>query len=108
MCGRTPWFAPPVIASSSTASPPPRWASPPVIGRYVLGRDSGGVARDAGAALVKGKTMDAHVLDTSPRGIADLLDGLAQPFMETDREIAVVLTAARESLRALGYNRWAH
>ncbi len=47
------------------------------------------------------------ILDTSPRGLADALDTLAQQLISEDRECAAILIQARESLRALGWNRYA-
>ncbi len=50
--------------------------------------------------------MITDILDTSPRALADLVDGLAQGLLEGDREAASILIAAREGLRCLGANRW--
>lgn len=50
--------------------------------------------------------IDAPIIDTTPRGLADLVDGLAQGLLEGDREAASILLAAREGLRCLGANRW--
>ena len=51
--------------------------------------------------------MIVDTIDCTPRGLADLVDGLAQGLLEGDREAAGILIAAREGLRNLGYNRWA-
>lgn len=50
-------------------------------------------------------TRDA-VLDTSASGLAELLDGIAQPFIGLDPAIATILCSARDSLQAVGWNRW--
>ncbi len=42
-----------------------------------------------------------------PRALADALDRLVAATLETDREIAAILVPARESLRALAWNRYA-
>jgi hypothetical protein len=52
-------------------------------------------------------TTDTIIRDTSPASLADLVDGLAQGLIAHDREAAAVLATARESLRALAWNRYA-
>lgn len=51
--------------------------------------------------------IDTTILDTTPRGLADALDALATGLLERDRETAHILCQARESLRALAWNRYA-
>jgi hypothetical protein len=45
--------------------------------------------------------------DTSPASLADLVGGLAEGVQDHDRELAAILAATRESLRALAWNRFA-
>jgi hypothetical protein len=45
--------------------------------------------------------------DTSPASLADLVGGLADGVQGHDRELAAILAATRESLRALAWNRFA-
>ncbi len=45
------------------------------------------------------------VIDLTPRALADALDRLFAATLESDREVAVVLKTARESLRALSWTR---
>ena len=47
------------------------------------------------------------VIDLTPQALADCLDCLFTATMESDREAGAILRTARESLRNLGYNRWA-
>jgi hypothetical protein len=51
--------------------------------------------------------MTPTIINTSPRGLADTLDSMAQGLLDHDREAARILIAAREGLCALSYNRWA-
>ena len=48
-----------------------------------------------------------HVIDVSPSAIADLLEGLVDAQLETDRELAQILSIARNDLRTLAWNRYA-
>ena len=52
-------------------------------------------------------TNKPPVIDITPRALADLLDGLLQGFIEEDREVALVLSSARDSLRTISWNRYA-
>jgi len=49
----------------------------------------------------------ATIIDLTPATLADALDALFAATLESDREVAVVLKTARESLRALAWNRYA-
>ena len=57
--------------------------------------------------MATGVAISVGVIDLTPARLADLLDHLFLANLETDREVAVVLKTARESLRAIGFNRWA-
>lgn len=46
---------------------------------------------------------DLH--DTAPRDLANGLDALAQQILPADREVAQILTTARDELLALAWNR---
>jgi hypothetical protein len=45
--------------------------------------------------------------DIAPRELADLLDAVYQVTVEGDRELARIVGVARDSLRALAWNRYA-
>ena len=47
------------------------------------------------------------IIDLSPKSLADALDALVSATLESDREVASVLTVCREGLRALAWNRYA-
>ncbi len=44
--------------------------------------------------------------DHTPAGLADVLDQMAKATIELDREAAAILATARESMRALSWNRY--
>jgi hypothetical protein len=45
--------------------------------------------------------------ERTPRELAELVDSMAASVLLSDRESAQILIVARESLRALGWNRYA-
>lgn len=47
------------------------------------------------------------VAERTPRELAELVDSMASSVLLSDRESAQILIVARESLRALGWNRYA-
>jgi hypothetical protein len=51
-------------------------------------------------------TPHTSVGDVQPRELAELLDAMAQRLMDADREMAQILTTARDSMAALAWNRW--
>jgi hypothetical protein len=46
------------------------------------------------------------MLDFTPQNLADNLDALVAATLETDREVAAVLTKCREGLRAISWERF--
>jgi hypothetical protein len=48
-----------------------------------------------------------QTINQTPAGLADLLDQMTQATIEQDREAATILAHARESMRALAWNRYA-
>jgi hypothetical protein len=52
-------------------------------------------------------SLDTSTLDSTPQGLADLVDGLAQGLIAHDRESASSLITAREGLRSLAWARFA-
>jgi len=47
------------------------------------------------------------VLDLTPQALADALDSVYLAVQDADREVAGILRTARESLRAIAWNRYA-
>ena len=45
--------------------------------------------------------------DTTPAGMAALLDGMSTSLRSQDREVAAILVQARDLLRTIDFNRWA-
>jgi hypothetical protein len=51
--------------------------------------------------------LEAAITDHTPAGLADLLEQMMRATLDVDREAAAVLASARDSMRALAWNRYA-
>ena len=60
-----------------------------------------------GVPMLPGERAPEPPIDLRPQTLADALDSVYLAVQESDCEVALILKTARESLRAVAWNRYA-